>query len=449
MCILANTYQNGNLILMEKKSNKTLCLAPWLSLHTWPDGSTFPCCVWDADDPIGNINDSSLPEIWNGDKLRDVRKKMLKGEEVKSCERCYKLEKTEPNSYRIKINKDFEHRFNIIEKTDSNGNVEDMEIRLWDFRLSNFCNLSCRSCGLDLSSSWYSDTIELQPTLKGKVKALITVNDKVSFMDMIEDQYEYVEEIYFAGGEPLITPEHFTILERLIEIGNTDIRLRYSTNYTKVKYKGKHIFEYWKHFSNVQVLVSLDGVKEQGEYIRKGLNYNTLKQNIHELRDSNLTFSAVAFMVTFGVLNYEHLFDMVIEFIEQDMIDKTKVEHTKYGTHSNGTPRPREVMFSPIYRPDNLDCSYLPSTFKKRFAIRLAGFENELKSIGVDKYVSSDIMHKLRAVYDHSIQNQYNKDIMKSFVRQTTKLDQVRKEKFEDIFPNINLLTDYLQDSLV
>ena len=39
------------------KESKTFCLAPWLSIHTWPDGKTYPCCIWNSNEPVGNIND--------------------------------------------------------------------------------------------------------------------------------------------------------------------------------------------------------------------------------------------------------------------------------------------------------------------------------------------------------------------------------------------------------
>ena len=47
------------------KESKTFCLAPWLSIHTWPDGKTYPCCVWNSGEPVGNINDESLDKLWN------------------------------------------------------------------------------------------------------------------------------------------------------------------------------------------------------------------------------------------------------------------------------------------------------------------------------------------------------------------------------------------------
>ena len=205
-------------------------------------------------------------------------------------------------------------------------------------------------------------------------------------------------------------------------------------------YKGKHIFDYWKHFPNLEVLISLDGVKKQGEYIRKGLNYNELKQNVYSLRDSGLPFTKIGFMVTYGVLNYEHLFDIVLEFLKEDLTDKDFPKHGRYNI--------REILFSPIFRPENLDCSYLPSTFKERFFKRLQTFDLELDKVGTSEKVKQDLIDKLKSVYAHSTQNQYNRTIMESFVKDTVRLDAVRKEKFNDVFDGIDLFNDYTNDSL-
>ena len=190
------------------KESKTFCIAPWLSIHTWPDGKTFPCCLWNSGDPVGNINNESLEQIWNNDKMKQTRTAMVKGEKISACQRCYHLEETEDESYRQRINKDHWDKIHYIDSTDADGNLKIMNLHLWDIRISNFCNFKCRSCGLGLSSSWYPDAIALGQTPK---KALININDKASFMDILEPHYKCVDEIYFAGGEPLMMPEHYQI----------------------------------------------------------------------------------------------------------------------------------------------------------------------------------------------------------------------------------------------
>jgi hypothetical protein len=44
----------------------------------------------------------------------------------------------------------------------------------------------------------------------------------------LDPLFESVEEIYFAGGEPLIMDEHYYILDKLIEFKKTNIPIVYS-----------------------------------------------------------------------------------------------------------------------------------------------------------------------------------------------------------------------------
>ena len=45
------------------KKSKTFCMAPWMSIHHWPDGKTYPCCLWNSREPVGNLNEQSLNEL--------------------------------------------------------------------------------------------------------------------------------------------------------------------------------------------------------------------------------------------------------------------------------------------------------------------------------------------------------------------------------------------------
>jgi len=401
------------------EESKTFCLAPWLSIHTWPDGKTYPCCIWNSNEPIGNINDQSLKDVWNNDAMRRTRIGMLNGEKISSCRRCYHLEETGDKSYRQRINKEHWDKIDYIDSTDSDGNLKIMNLHLWDIRISNFCNFKCRSCGLGLSSSWYSDSKALG---QNPEKALININDKASFMDMLEPHYDCVDEIYFAGGEPLMMPEHYQILDKLLELGRTDVNIRYSTNFSKMSFKGKHIFEYWEKFPNLELYVSIDGVGKIGEYVRKGYDDKLFNQNVIDYKNSKVKHTDYAYAITYGVLNYLHLFDMVLDFIERDFIDKEAFIGA------------RTLFFSPIDYPTYYDSVFLPDRYKDQFKERLDNFDVELNSTGISKYVLDDIMDKLNTVYKRSISKDFNYEEMAKCKEVTDKLDEIRKEKFSNVF---------------
>ena len=401
------------------KESKTFCLAPWLSIHTWPDGKTYPCCVWNSGEPVGNINDESLDKLWNNDVMKKTRVGMLKGEKISSCRRCYNLEETGDGSYRKRINNEHWGKIHYIDNTDVDGNLNIMNLHLWDIRISNFCNFKCRSCGFGLSSSWYSDAKALG---QNPEKALININDKASFMDMLEPHYNCVDEIYFAGGEPLIMPEHYQILDKLIELGRTDVNIRYSTNFSKLSFKGKHIFDYWKKFPNLELYISIDGVGKIGEYVRKGYDDKIFNQNIIDYKNSGIRHTDYAYAITYGALNYLHLFDMVLDFIERDFIDTELEKET------------RTLFFSPIDYPTHYDSAFLPDLFKEKFRKRLEGFEFELKKTAISDRFRESIISKLNTLYKRSISKNFEHKEMSECKDITDKLDKIRKEKFIDVF---------------
>ena len=94
---------------------------------------------------------------------------------------------------------------------------------------------------------------------------------------------DYVEQIYFAGGEPLMMAEHYNILDELERRGRFDVRLIYNTNFTQVKLKDRTVFDYWKRFKNVAVGASLDDQHGRAEYIRKGTDRHQVIANRAEM----------------------------------------------------------------------------------------------------------------------------------------------------------------------
>lgn len=416
------------------KNSKTFCLAPWISIHTWPDGKTFPCCLWNSDDPVGNINENTLEEIWNSDKMKDARLKMLNGEEIESCKRCYHLENIGDGSYRQRINNLHSSKVTEVDKTNVDGSLDDMKLYLWDVRLSNFCNFKCRSCGAELSSSWHSDTIKLGASLEQYPKAVINVNDRASFMSMLEPHYEYVDEIYFAGGEPLLMPEHYTILEKLIELGRTDVLIRYSTNFSKMNFGKKNIFDYWKHFSNIQLYISIDGVGKIGEYVRKGYNDLEFDNNIRLLKESGIKPTESGYVITYGVLNFLHLFDLVVEFIKRDYVDI-----------GEPTGDRRSLIFNPIDTPPHYDSKYLPTSFKIAFKDRLDRFGNELTKLGCSNFFIKEVMGIMTNIYNRSISEEHNIEIMQKCIDITLQLDNIRNEDIKESIPYLKDLNSLIR----
>ena len=65
--------------------NKSFCMLPWMHLHAFPDGRAYPCCFAQDRYPVGDLNKQSMTEVFNNDKMKQLRKNMLKGLPNKEC----------------------------------------------------------------------------------------------------------------------------------------------------------------------------------------------------------------------------------------------------------------------------------------------------------------------------------------------------------------------------
>lgn len=274
--------------------NGSFCVLPWIHLHSWPNGIVVPCCISNFKYSLGNLNKNTIAEIVNSDKSKEIRLKMLDGEKVSSCENCYNVEKYKGFSWRNEFNKHFEEKIpGIINGTQDDGTI-DPKLLYVDFRFSNFCNLGCRTCGGDLSSSIAStpgrELPEKQLTAY-KETGLINQSNVISFTNtkptfINDDLKQYLvdtECFYFAGGEPLIQKEHFEILSYLYEQKWFDKELRYSSNLSTLKYKNHNLLDYWKEFDKVRFIGSIDHYGDKLEYIRQNVDSNRVFENMETL----------------------------------------------------------------------------------------------------------------------------------------------------------------------
>lgn len=60
-----------------KREDIFVCPRPFYMLSVLPDGEVIPCCYGCGSMSLGNIKNSSVKEIWEGDKIRKIRLMML------------------------------------------------------------------------------------------------------------------------------------------------------------------------------------------------------------------------------------------------------------------------------------------------------------------------------------------------------------------------------------
>ena len=303
----------------------TFCMLPWMHMHAFPDGRAYPCCLADYWHPVGDLRKNTMAEIWNQDAYKTMRKNMLEEKSCKECTKCYEQERHGAFSMRNDSNRNYGHLIKETNDTHADGKHPDFRIRYWDVRFSNLCNFSCRSCGPIFSSNWYNDHVKLynrKPDVLGRemLRVEYTTGNEDDMIAQMMPHIPHLEQVYFAGGEPLIMKEHYFLLEKLIEAGKTDIRLQYNTNFSELRFKDKHVFDYWRHFKNVSVGASLDGMGAQAELVRRGTDWKQTVENrermIQEVPHVDFYVSS-----TVSAMNVLHVLDFHKEWSRLGLIE--------------------------------------------------------------------------------------------------------------------------------
>lgn len=269
---------------------------PFTGLATREDGAVKACC---RSHSVGNIQCQSLEEIWNNNTMKRIRKQVLNGERPAECAPCFNLEDQGVESLRQRhINGVIpEARINLYPNALAalrDDYTMPFEFPTMEIKLNNLCNLKCRMCNPTDSTSW-NDWDQVEDFYKkegnfvvSSIKELNLVkkpyldkfDDNPNWWDSFEKLLPYFRRVEFAGGEPLMDPQHYRILDMLKPYG-ANIEIKYATNATTLGIsKGRTVHDYWPHFKSVAVNASIDGIDNVYDYIRGNGNYSEVEANI-------------------------------------------------------------------------------------------------------------------------------------------------------------------------
>jgi radical SAM protein with 4Fe4S-binding SPASM domain len=404
---------------------KTVCAVPWMHLALEPSGRVIPCCLTSphSNATLGNLNKNSIEEIWNGDRMKNLRKQMIEGKEPAICNKCFDQERVTGESGRVHHANAFPELLKNIPKiTEPDGTCNTMELKYWDFRFSNLCNFKCRSCGPDYSSAWVPDAKKLGwINEQDKVWNIDTVNDLTN-LDFLKAQVLHVEKIYFAGGEPLMMPEHWQILELLDASERYDVKINYNTNTSTLIHNGKNVLDYWRKWkpAKIEVWPSLDEIGERAELIRSGTVWSKVEENLKAI--SELDNIIVRPGMTIGAWNVFRLPEIITYLVDIGVIKSKK----EFGYHYNN------FFINMLMQPNHYHVQILPDDFKQEVIVKLEKF-----IVDFDEKYDANIANRFTYIL-HELKTPFNQAAAKKFLEVTRSLDRVRNEDTFTVIPEMN-----------
>jgi MoaA/NifB/PqqE/SkfB family radical SAM enzyme len=320
--------------------SKTWCPLPWIHIATRPNGDVRLCATANASGSgvieikdAGlvkhngvqlNLRQHTIEEAWNSSYMKDVRLTMLKGEMPSSCLKCYREESIGINSKRQWETHEWSTRLDyesLVAQTAEDGSLP-VNVPYFDLRLGNMCQLKCVMCSPHDSSAWIKDWKKQYPSYK--IKELrddqgwditwdYTWYKKGDFLSSMKSQAHHIKELYFAGGEPTLIPEHYKILQFMIDSDNAkNCVLRYNSNGIELP---DELFDLWHHFKEVKFNLSIDAVYDRNEYIRFPSKWKQIEEAVRRLDDTedNVTVNIACAVQLLNVLYLDELADWKLQ----------------------------------------------------------------------------------------------------------------------------------------
>jgi len=280
--------------------NKSFCIHPWIMMME-ENGKNVLCPRSDklvSDKPLVKIN-------WQTDAdYQLVRKNMLEGNLMHDrCAVCYEYEGKGIESYRQFETKEWANRLHL----NSIDDLKNITVPyFYDVRLSNKCNLMCRSC-----NPMFSNLIAKE-SKKFNIVYQIPQSYTYSGLDHIDiHTLTPKTRVYLTGGEPTVMTEVYEWMQKCVDANQVNFDFTLGTNGQRLN---KKFLNLTKHFTNMNFSVSLDGYGHINDYWRWGSNFDTITKNMHLLKDQghNININCVP-----GIYNVANL-HLLLEFLDQE-----------------------------------------------------------------------------------------------------------------------------------
>jgi len=274
----------------QLKFGKTFCPLPFISYHADVANQRKLCCVSN--------------KVVSEERVTEIRSDLLADKKVVECTYCYNKEAMNLISRRQLHLKDWlKHKDDILDAIESHSNGLLPEYIDYDLRYSNLCNLECQTCSPRFSSSIAQR--------EGKINIFLQYEPDLPIN-------KFVKRIYLAGGEPFLIKSFSRLLN---QIENTDCEIIINTNATILT---DSMLLALDKFNNINFTVSIDGVGELNDKIRKNSRWDDIEANLKILADRYNGYSGMLINTVVQKDNVNYLLE-IGKWIENKQIPLWKL----------------------------------------------------------------------------------------------------------------------------
>jgi molybdenum cofactor biosynthesis enzyme MoaA len=410
-------------------TSRTFCILPWVHATTLTDGRVSLCCVARSPSEV-NLNEQTFSDYWNSDYVKDARRRMLAGERVKVCERCYQEESQGYKSLRRTETEGWQEQCGqrgireLIDNTAADGTLN-ASLQYIDLRLGNTCNMQCLMCRPQESSRWMQVAQRMSEISQQSKPETWHFSSPIErdrfewyrneeFWSNLKTLLPHMKEVVLAGGEPFLIKEQFAFVKTCCETGDAGhIRLRYHTNGTIFT---DELIPFWKQFERVHFFISLDGIGDVANYVRHPTDWKQIQENIARF-DGLGANTMTIFHFSTHALNVYRIPELLEWARTSDLKNRLRFPSLQ-----------DYVRTSLVHYPDYQNVRVLPTPHKDVVSHRIRRYmETRLAGQRVDKLTA--ILDFMNSADDSSK--------LPTLVKYTEMLDQARNTNFSATFPEL------------
>jgi MoaA/NifB/PqqE/SkfB family radical SAM enzyme len=274
-----------------------------------------------------------VPQTQDADRLREIKIDFLDGLQHPACNACWNDENQGGKSFRMLQATTPATAEHILKLTRAEAAGEGT-LEYLDLEFGYTCNMYCMSCTPYASTTW-QQIMKINPW-EDLEKGSIDADSLDKFISLVRKHRSTLRRINLYGGEPSVDPMYYKFIDQFLLSAVSTCTLGIVTN-------GNYSENYLKKFedslnkiiqSRTRILLtfSLDGVGEEGEFIRGGLNMERFTRNIK---------SAIRFglrprlQISVSMLNIENNIEIAKWLEQENLYHAVDVHFNKVSTPHN------------------------------------------------------------------------------------------------------------------
>jgi pyruvate-formate lyase-activating enzyme len=313
-----------------------------------------------------DIDEHNIDLFLNTPYQKDRRLEMLQGTRHSDCKSCWSIEDQGATSLRGNspdgfighanhigmFNEFAEPTLDYVSKhVNINSKIlESNDPFMLEVSIGNTCDMKCMYCNHVYSSQWATESLK-NGSINIETYRSVQSKPNQKFLDMfwkwVDSKAKHsLNRIGIIGGEPLISPEFYEFIDKLLEVykdreGLAKTRIWVVTNLNSTDAQYAKFLEYIPKITKLftlEVHVSMEAMGEQAEYIRNGLDWNRFENNVNKLFKSDVDIE-IAFLPSITALSIPRfttflkwVYDLSIKYNKPVMLKQNIVTYPGWQT---------------------------------------------------------------------------------------------------------------------